>query len=188
MPGYIYIHANSPTNAGGVGIYISQQCQHQISSFNIDFDVSENLWLSITFPYTKVKFTVGEIYRHFNTNFKNFCDALNETLIHLSTLQKQFFIMGDFNIDTSEKSTLSNRMSIQYYLNMLASHGAETLINKATRVTSTTATVIDHIFTNVTQYSITPGVIRYDLTDYYPIFVKACNYCNNSRTRHAVKT
>ena len=96
--------------------------------------------------------------------------------------------MGDFNIGTSEKSASSNRMSKQYYLNMLASHGAEMLINKATRVTSTTATVIDHILTNVTQYSITPGVIRYDLTDQYPIFVKACNFCNNSRTRHAVKT
>ena len=41
---------------------------------------------------------------------------------------------------------------------MLASHGADMLINKATRVTSTTATVIDHTFTNVNQYSITPGV------------------------------
>ena len=96
--------------------------------------------------------------------------------------------MGDFNIDTSEKSASSNRMSKQYYLNMLASHGAEMLINKAIRVTSTTATVIDHIPTNVTQNSITPGVICYDPTDHYPIFIKACNYCNNSRTRHAVKT
>ena len=76
--------------------------------------------------------------------------------------------MGDFNIDTSEKSASSNRMSKQYYLNMLASHGAEMLIDKATRVTSTTAMVIDHILTNVTKYSITPGVIRYDLTDHYP--------------------
>ena len=96
--------------------------------------------------------------------------------------------MGDFNIDTSEKSASSNRMSKQYYLNMLASHGAEMLTNEATRVTLTTATVIDHILTNVTQYSVTPGVIRYDLTNHYPVFVKACNYCNNSRTRHAVKT
>ena len=96
--------------------------------------------------------------------------------------------MGDFDIDTSEKSASSNRMGKQYYLNMLASHGAEMLINKATRVTSTTATVIDRILTNVTQYSITPGVIPYDLTDHYPIFVKACNSCNNSRTRPVVKT
>ena len=54
---------------------------------------------------------------------------------------------------------------------MLASHGVEMLINKATRVTSTTATVSDHILTNVTQYAITPGVIRYDLTDHYSIYL-----------------
>ena len=104
------------------------------------------------------------IDRHPNTNFQNFCDALNETLTHLSTLEKHLFIMGNFNIDVSEKSTSSNRMSKQCYLNMLASHGAEMLINQATRITSTTAAVIDHILTNATQYSITPGVIRYDLT------------------------
>ena len=30
--------------------------------------------------------------------------------------------------------------------------------------------------------------ICYDLNDHYPIFVKACDYCKNLRTRHAVKT
>ena len=83
-------------------------------------------------------------------------------------LTRIFFILGDINIDISPESIscMDNN-----YLNMLAEHGVVTLINKPTRIASTSATT--HIFTNVLQYQLFPGIINYDLTDHLPVFVKA---------------
>jgi len=87
--------------------------------------------------------------------------------MQLTTIQKQFCILGDLNTDISECTPTNNKLGKELNLNLTASHHrAEMLIDKSTRVTLTTATVLDHILTNITQYSITLGVLRYDLTDH----------------------
>ena len=53
---------------------------------------------------------------------------------------------------------------------MIESYGLLPLITKLTRVTETTSTVLDHILTNDVHHCILPGIIQYDLSDYYPIF------------------
>lgn len=179
LPGYSFINVPSPTNAGGVGVYVSQKCYHkQISSYNIVLQGCENLWLTIECPYTKISFVIGIIYRHPNSSIMDFCDSIDEIFLKLTTDNKRYFILGDINIDTSSASMSNNG---NHYLNLLASHGVASLIDKPTRVTSTTATVLDHILTNETLISIKPGVLCYDLTDHYPVFIKLnCNQKTSS--------
>ena len=171
LPGYSFYHANSSTTAGGVGIYVSNNLHHEETSFyNLSSTVCENLWLVVTCPFSKKEFVIGSICRHPSSKVQPFIDCLSESLSTLNDAYKNFFILGDINIDISpETITCMNNN----YLNMLAEHGVVTLINKPTRIASTSATTIDHILTNVLQYQLFPGVINYDLTDHLPVFVKA---------------
>ena len=57
------------------------------------------------------------------------------------------------------------------YVNMLASNSFFfIIISLPTRVTDTSATLIDHIITNDCKNSIFAGIIKTDLSDHYPIF------------------
>ena len=54
---------------------------------------------------------------------------------------------------------------------MLSSMAIFPIITKPTRVTTTSSTIIDHIFTNCTSHRIIPGVMETDsLADHYPVF------------------
>ena len=47
------------------------------------------------------------------------------------------------------------------------------MINKPTRVTQTTRTLIDHIYTNIDVDSLLTGVVLSDISDHYGIFINA---------------
>ena len=146
------MHVNSPTNAVGVGIYISDTCNHQQTlSYNLNVRGCEDLWvISITPMATQSKYITGVIYRHPNSNMQNFSESLNDRLFQLNSKRKHFFILGDLNVDTSADKL--NIASIQY-VNSLASHGTKSLIDKPTRITPTSATIFDHALTNVGMFS-----------------------------------
>ena len=49
-------------------------------------------------------------------------------------------------------------------------------ITKSTRVTDTTATIVDHIIANVKNHEILPGVIETsEVSDHYPVFCQVHN-------------
>ena len=52
---------------------------------------------------------------------------------------------------------------------MLNSNCSTSIINLSTRLTSSSATVLDHIITHENRHEIIPSVIDYDITDLYPV-------------------
>ena len=63
-----------------------------------------------------------------------------------------------------------------HFINTLISCGTFPIITKPTRVTDTTATIIDHIITNVMNHEILPGVIgTSEVNDHYPVFCQVHN-------------
>ena len=64
---------------------------------------------------------------------------------------------------------------------MLTSNSATSLITKPTKVTPSTATIIDHVLTNENRLILTPFVIKYTLTDHYPIMISVSQETNNTR-------
>src|SRR6218665_3900001 len=77
-------------------------------------------------------------------------------------------LIGDFNIDLL-KST--NHKSSQHFLNIMISAYFAQTINFPTRVTDSTANLIDNILTNFSQEIINPSVIVGDFSDHFPILV-----------------
>ena len=63
-----------------------------------------------------------------------------------------------------------------HFINTLISCGTFPIITQPTRVTDSTATIIDHIITNVTNHEILSGVIETSIvSDHYPVFCQVHN-------------
>ena len=55
-------------------------------------------------------------------------------------------------------------------MNSLYSEGCYNLIDKSTRITGTSSTLLDHIYTNISDKTLTSGIHIYDLSDHLPIY------------------
>ena len=64
IPGYIFLHEDSPTNAGGVAFYIKNNLNFNLrNDLIIRLTDCENLWIEIEQSRNR-KLIVGVIYRH----------------------------------------------------------------------------------------------------------------------------
>ena len=172
IPVYTFLHVNSLTNAGGVGVYINNNLHLKQINLSVKCATCKDIWMNITFPKTNTQFIVGTIYWNPNTCVTKLLEYLNEILIVLNAAKKHYFILGDINIHTlSSISTSTNNNNGVDCMNLLTSHCVASLVNEPTRVTATAATCLDHILTNENRYVLTPAVIECSITDHYPIMV-----------------
>ena len=80
------------------------------------------------------------------------------------------YIAGDFNVNTDP--TLRGDGNTQKFKNILSSNFLFPLIDKPTRVTRHSATVIDNIYCNASDIATTcrSGIIRLTIPDHYAVF------------------
>ena len=71
-----------------------------------------------------------------------FCESL-ESIINGMNINKAIYICGYFNVDLLKNNI---HTSTNNFLDMMYSLGMYPLISKPTRITSTSATLIDNIF------------------------------------------
>ena len=75
LPNYNFIHAASPTNAAGVGLYISDSLNYEILGTNsIHISGCESLFIKLSNLTSKHFTTVGVIYRHPKNNIAHFIE------------------------------------------------------------------------------------------------------------------
>ena len=84
------------------------------------------------------------VYRTPGVQLDTFCESL-ESIINGMNINKAIYICGDFNVDLLKNNI---HTSTNNFLDMMYSLGMYPLIPKPTRITSTSATHIDNIFTN----------------------------------------
>ena len=88
----------------------------------------------------------------------------------LDTIQrenKQCMIMGDMNIDLLKFET---HLRTNEYLDSIFANVFLPLISKPTRVTTSSATLIDHMYTNDIASSHHSGIIINDVADHFGTF------------------
>ena len=85
--------------------------------------------------------------------------------------------MGDFNSNIFNYNERNSQ-------NLVNSYSFFSTINKLTRVTNTSASIIDHIWTNNFDNYINSGIIFNSISDHFPIFnsFKHTNLNNTSDT------
>lgn len=139
LPNYNVFFHNSPDRYGGVALYVhrSISCTKTYSRFNNN--------VNLLLVKTNVRLYIGIIYKAPNVDretfyriFKGFLERCNNN--RLGTL-----IIGDFNIDLLKTEGV--------YRDIIDEHGYTILnkinINHATRVSDRSATIIDHVITNI---------------------------------------
>ena len=178
LPNNSFVHADSLTNAGGVGIYVSSKFQFEVDpTLEIKTNGCENLWLNILVDKAKCKFTIDAIYKHPDSRAdENFSEASSNSLNYLLIERKGiYYLLGDININIS---TDKRTPVTETCLDCLTSCDAIPIISISTYVAGDSLTIIDHIITNDSSHFIKPGVIRCDrkLSDHYIIFCYVLGY------------
>ena len=159
---YTFVGKNSirKSGIGGVCFYI-----HNTLNYNIveQLSFSNNCLEIITMDLitNSRNITLSCIYRHPQTSI----DELNNCLNLLDNSKKSdHIILGDINIDLLKPDLNSS----EYYNNLL-SHGFLPNINIPTRVSKTSKTLIDHIFTKSNFIENHCQILQNDISDHYPI-------------------
>ena len=82
--------------------------------------------------------------------------------------EKPFFLVGDLNINSLD---YSRNTHVRDFFNFVFQNGIFPVINRPTRVTKSSATVIDHILTNtIIDSHIQSGIIKTDISDHFAVF------------------
>ena len=110
---------------------------------------------------------IGCIYKHLTANVEEFTFKFDEFLNKLNPNKYDMYIVGDINIDLLKYH--SHQQQTERYPGMIYSLDLLPVITKPTRITSHTATLIDHIYTN-TVSRLTSGIVTVDISDHLPVF------------------
>jgi exonuclease III len=144
IPGYTFIHkSRENTSSGGVAAYVSDRLNWQRRE-DLEGENIECIFIEITNKNTK-SFLVGGFYRPPEGSRylpKNFNELLRNVLIKINELSCETILMGDLNVNYLKSSKNKDLKQL------IAAQGFDQLINKATRVTKDTSTLIDIILTN----------------------------------------
>ena len=198
LPGFheLLIQCRDDGYRGGVGLFIKDSFNYRVRDDLGIFvpHVYESLFVEIMSTSSKNQI-IGVIYRP-NTapraDLEIFSAHLYETMDKINLEHKPTIIMGDFNIDLLKYG--SHRKTNEFVDNVF-SQGFMPLIHKPTRITPSSATLIDHIYSNdfVNENNKQSGVILTDVADHLGIFYlvrkKSVNNTNlNGKTRFFSET
>jgi hypothetical protein len=177
IKGYELVNAprRDGRRGGGSAIYVHNSLTYRVREdltlitdppVGNDNDHSQSVFVEIVNDTSK-NGLVGNIYRDRRTDDNLFISALDQCLNKILIEKKQCYLSGDFNFDLLQHEKVN---TINEFLNTFFNYSMFPLIDRPTRITPTTATLIDNIFTNVLTHDIKSGVCVYDITDHYPVF------------------
>ena len=170
LSGYSFLEKHrEDRGGGGVGLFIPDNMnfihRNDLSLFN---NTIESLFIEAKLKDSK-SVVIGVVYRPPGGKLSDFNDALNDILAAVKSEKKTCYLMGDWNINLLSFDTHVDTSS---FVDMMYSYGYLPLINRPTRVTKTSASIIDNIFTNEPTASIdsSQGILVTDISDHFPIF------------------
>ena len=165
ISGYDIIRRDRITNGGGgVCFYVKSSINFTIRN-DLNMDTLENLCLEIQKPRSK-PFVVATWYRPPDSPIGIFSPF--ETLIgKLDSENIEYFLMGDLNCDMIATRYDNNTCKL---MNITDIYGLQQLITEPTRITPTSATLIDVIYTNCPDKVVCSGVRHISISDHSIVF------------------
>ena len=170
--GYNCVHKyRSDTRGGGVSVLVRKTLnfthRNDISIFNSDI---ESVFIEIekSLIGESKNVVIGSIYRP-HSDCESFIKSMEKIFNTLKLENKTCYFLGDFNFDLF-KHELHKPTSD--FLDCMYSQACFPLINRPTRVTQSSATLIDNIFSN--QYDsknkVLSGIYPTTISDHYLIW------------------
>ena len=157
---------------GGVSLLIDKHIPYAIrSDLNIFDSDAETLFIEVDKCVFKTErnMVIGVIYRIPDRDANKFNENLNIVMGHIKDENKISYILGDYNLNLLNVDT---HTATSDFMDTCFSNNFIPLINKPTRVTKHSATLIDNIITNnIINVSYSQGIFLTDISDHFPIFV-----------------
>lgn len=157
ISGYYAVHNTRPSEqrGGGIVCYIKNDIQClNVSVINLQ-------GLHFTHLKLKVSSLTFNLITVYNPSILRIIECTDQLDLFLNNIGNDLtFIIGDFNIDVAQSSVQGDQ-----YLNHLANRGFYVVNSKVTRQQS--ATVIDHIVTNINQGQANVFTIENDISDHH---------------------
>ena len=156
---------------GGVSIYTRASLYPEIvdkySEINKDY---EFICIKIKKKYVGTPHDVYIVgcYRPPSGDNIKFIDRLNITIQELEPDRSIIVLGGDINLDLLKHANVRN---ISYYLDLLLSYNLFPSITKATRFSTQSRSLLDHIFTNYSQTNSKSHIIVTDISDHFPVLL-----------------
>ena len=176
MPGY-NMESKCRTNKVGGGVAILIQCglNYQIrNDLAIFCEILESIIIEI--PKSEISTTsnviIGVIYRPPGGNIEKFNELFSGIIEKLKKEKKLIYLLGDFNLNllNAESHQLTS-----IFLDILYAASFFPLINRPTRITNGSATLIDNVLCNdIVNSTHHNGIICTDISDHYPVFSLNC--------------
>ena len=183
IPGYHFVGAHRHgKRGGGVGFLISEELKYIVrDDLLLTEDHFENCTIEIISP--KRNILIGSIYRPPNTNDKSFVENFDKYITNLSEpkqYQKKDIILGlDHNLDLLKNH---RHLATQQFLEKLADLNMLPTIVKPTRITKSSATLIDNIIISRNQIgNFRSCIINSDMSDHMPCMCVVDNILNTCR-------
>ena len=146
-------------SGGGVLLYYrkSVNCKR---IYELEVSKIETLWAELSLPNSK-PFLVCTVYRPPSSN-SEWIDLFEEELSIAQTTGLELITMGDINIDL--KLSLNKK-----WQNLIELFDLSQLIKDPTRVTESSSTIIDHVYTSKPENIVESFVSNYSLSDHFPV-------------------
>lgn len=160
----------SEGRGGGTAMYVKSNFKCSAIN-NLQLNTTEQLWVSLN--YNNKKFALGVIYRPPNCSVLEFCNEFESVLNQLITKYDQVLCTGDFNIDFLEPTSNSYKL----LHDSINSYSLKQIIHQPTRISSTSATLIDLIICSETLKCFNVNVE--DVSDISDHSLISCSVGNN---------
>ena len=170
IPGYEIVRRDRNRNGGGVCFYIRRSITFTMRN-DLKMENLENLCIEIRKPQSK-PFVVVNWYRPPNSPVELFTSF--ESLIgQIDTENVEYYLMGDFNCDLTDgrHDAQYDNNNARILSNITNTYGLQQLINEPTRITNSTSTLIDLIYTNYPERVVCSGVSHCSISDHSLIYV-----------------
>ena len=168
----------SSSEHGGVAIYLKTFLKYTVLSIDSKSNLWDGLFLEILIedsciPHIRKSLIVGNIYRPPRDridDWRTFIAELDEILFDFQRTNRDVVLVGDFNIDLLK---LKEKSIINDYFETILSNSFIPKITLPTRITNNTATLIDNIFSKLSDISSSSiaGVVLVNISDHLPCFL-----------------
>jgi hypothetical protein len=167
-------------NGGGVSIFIKENISYKLRpDLSSITSSTEMLWIEVD-GYSinsSSNCMIGVIYRIPGTDLNEFNTILSNTLTKIDLEKKLCIHTGDYNINLLNSST---HLPTNEFTDINFSHSFLPTINRPTRITPTSASLIDNVFTNFHDQSNSySGIILADTSGHFPVFFIQFNEVNS---------
>ena len=173
FPDYKCYHSTRPyRDGGGVSILVKPEFSvTEIVSVTSNTDIIECIFVEVS-GYGR-KLAVGCCYRpHCISDSTYFSEALSNKLHFISRDYQNCVLCGDFNLDLLK---IENDYNISRFYDSMSSLAFLPTIDKPTRITNDSISLIDNIFIN-NPFIYKSGILKFDVTDHLPTFIVLENY------------